>query len=178
MSENTKVEVKKVEEFYKTILDSLKADDIQNLVVIGIKTRGVFLAKRFAKMVERKFANKVSSGTLDISLYRDDFKNKKSWPDIKKTEIPSDIEGKNILLFDDVLYTGRTVRAAINAIMDYGRPSSIKLAVMVDRGNRELPIQPDFVCMNVKTSANEMVNVYIDEVDNKEEVEIIRSNAV
>ena len=161
-----------------SILTNIDLSDLSDLIIVGIKTRGEYIAKRIHTILEDKTGNKIEFGTLDISFYRDDFKNKSKWPDLKKTEIPGDIEDKNIILVDDVLYTGRTTRAALNAIMDYGRPSSVKLAVLVDRGHREMPIQPDFVGVKVDTLSSQKVNVYINEVDNKEEVEIIDSDGV
>ncbi|MGH7884880.1 MAG: bifunctional pyr operon transcriptional regulator/uracil phosphoribosyltransferase PyrR [Thermodesulfobacteriota bacterium] len=167
-----------IDEFISKSFDYLNSINLENLIIIGIKTRGEFLGKRLVKLIKNKKGKNVPFGTLDITLYRDDFKNKKEWPQLKKTEIPLNIEGKDILLIDDVIYTGRTARAAINSLMDYGRPSSVKLAVFVDRGNRELPIQPDVVGIRIETTKDELVNVFINEVDKKEEVEVIESDGV
>lgn len=176
MNEPIKLEDHNPEDFLKLVSESIDNKDVENLVIIGIKTRGEYLAKRIANKIKEISGSSVLTGTIDIGLYRDDFKNKKLWPDLKKSEIPPDIEGKNIILVDDVLFTGRTVRAAINAIMDYGRPSSIKLAVLIDRGNRELPIQADYIGKTIKTKPDQQVNVYLKEVDKREEVEIVGTN--
>lgn len=167
-----------INDFVSSSFKKINFSKIENLVIIGVKTRGEFLGQRLVSLIKEKTGKSVPFGTLDITLYRDDFKNKTEWPQLKKTEIPHDIEGKDILLVDDVIYTGRTARAAINSIMDYGRPSSVKLAVLVDRGNRELPIQPDIVGIKIETSNDETVNVFINEVDKKEEVEVIKENGV
>ncbi len=167
-----------IKDFISDSFNNINKGNLEALVVIGIKTRGEFLGKRLVSMIKDKTGKSVHFGTLDITLYRDDFKNNKAWPQLQKTEIPIDIEDKDVLLVDDVINTGRTARAAINSIMDFGRPSSVKLAVLVDRGNRELPIQPDFVGIKIETSKDEIVNVFIHEVDKKEEVEVIKSNGV
>ena len=111
-------------------------------------------------------------GVLDITLYRDDFRTKDNWPKLEQSTIDFEIDGKDIIIVDDVIFTGRTARAAIEAIMDYGRPSSIKLAALIDRGNRELPIQPDYVGLKINTQPQYRVNVYLKEMDNREEVVI------
>lgn len=153
----------------RDILDTKSAD---NLAVVGIKTRGEYLAGRLTQKIKEISGVTVPLGAIDITLYRDDFRNKKDWPVLKKTEIDFNIEGMDILLVDDVIYTGRTARAAIGVLMDYGRPSSVKLAVLVDRGHGELPIQPDFAGIIVDTSKNEQVNVQLHECDETEEITI------
>ena len=168
----------KTDNFFSRIIDDILPDNLSSLVVIGIKTRGEHLGKRLVERISEQTGENVTFGTIDITLYRDDFENRKNWPQLRRTSIPGDVQGKNIILVDDVLYTGRTVRAAINSIMDYGRPASVKLAVLVDRGGRELPVQPDYVEISIETLDDEMVNVYLEEVDGREEIEIIRKNAV
>jgi pyrimidine operon attenuation protein/uracil phosphoribosyltransferase len=144
--------------------------DSGQLVVVGIRTRGIYLAQRLADQVKNITGIKPPLGTLDISLYRDDLQIKREWPELKKTDIPFTIDRKTVILVDDVIFTGRTSRAAIEAIMDFGRPSSIQLAVLVDRGHRELPIQPDYVGNKITTNKDEKVKVLLDETDGKDEV--------
>ena len=142
-----------------------------NIALVGIITRGDVLAGELAKMIEDIEGVKVPVGSLDISFYRDDVAIHLS-PELRATDIPFDITGKTIVLVDDVFYTGRTIRAALNALMDFGRPASIQLAVLVDRGHRELPIRADFVGKNVPSSRNETVRVFIKEIDGRSTVEI------
>ena len=132
---------------------------------MGIKTRGVPLATRLAEKIEGIEKRKVAVGTLDITLYRDDLSKVNDNPIVNETNIDHDLTHKNVVLVDDVLYTGRTVRAAMDAIMDLGRPKTIQLAVLIDRGHRELPIRADYVGKNVPTSKNEVVSVHFEEVD-------------
>jgi pyrimidine operon attenuation protein/uracil phosphoribosyltransferase len=133
-----------------------------NVAIIGIQSRGVYLAKRLSEKINRIESAGLEEGTLDIALYRDDI-SQHPQPIIKKTEIKFDINNKNIVLVDDVLFTGRTIRAAMDALTDYGRPKSIQLAVLVDRGHRELPIRPDYVGKNIPTAPNERVDVRLKE---------------
>ena len=168
----------RAESFFSGIIDDIPPERLDSLIVIGIKTRGEYLGKRLVERISGRTGKDVTFGTIDITLYRDDFENRKNWPRLRKTSIPDDVQGKNIILVDDVLYTGRTVRAAINSIMDYGRPASVKLAVLVDRGGRELPVQPDYAGISIETLDDEMVNVYLEEVDGREEIEITRKNGV
>jgi pyrimidine operon attenuation protein / uracil phosphoribosyltransferase len=142
----------------------------KQLVVVGIRTRGIYLAQRLAEQVKNITGIKPPLGTLDISLYRDDLQIKREWPELKKTDIPFTIDRKIVILVDDVIFTGRTSRAAIEAIMDFGRPSSIQLAVLVDRGHRELPIQADYVGKKIDTNKHEKVSVLLNETDGKDEV--------
>ncbi|GGH74633.1 pyrimidine operon attenuation protein/uracil phosphoribosyltransferase [Pullulanibacillus pueri] len=146
----------------------------EDLVLVGIKTRGIYLAKRIAEKIEAIEASAVAVGEVDITLYRDDLEEKTNdgQPQLKGSDIPVDVRDKKVILVDDVLYTGRTVRAAIDAIMDKGRPASIQLAVLIDRGHRELPIRPDFVGKNVPTSKGEIVAVKLTESDTLDEVSI------
>lgn len=143
---------------------------VENVVLIGVKTRGVWLAERLALKIKAIEGVELPSGVLDITHYRDDIKEKKEILSACATSIQFDITGKKVILVDDVLYTGRTVRAAMDAIIDIGRPKSIQLAVLVDRGHRELPIRADYVGKNVPTAKNEMIIVMVKEIDDKEGV--------
>lgn len=142
----------------------------KNLVIIGIRTRGVFLAERIKAEIRKLTKKDVPLGILDITLYRDDFTTVAELPLIKETQIPFAIEDKKIVLVDDVLYTGRTVRAALDEIIDFGRPQCIQLAVLVDRGHRELPIQPDYVGKIFKTAETELISALFQEIDGKDQV--------
>jgi pyrimidine operon attenuation protein/uracil phosphoribosyltransferase len=141
---------------------------IKNLVLIGIKRRGDFIARRIADRIEKNEGKKILIGALDITLYRDDLQLVSETPIIESTNIPFDLSKKMIILVDDVLYTGRTIRAAIEQILDFGRPKAIQLAVLVDRGHRELPIQADFVGKKVPTAKSEIVDVHIKELDEED----------
>lgn len=143
----------------------------ENLAIVGIVTRGDLLAKQLVDRIKEIEGVDVPLGSLDISFYRDDFLTHFS-PEVHATHIPFDVDGKRIVLVDDILYTGRTIRCALDAIMDLGRPSRIELAVLVDRGHRELPICPDFVGKNVPSSHEENVRLYLKEVDGRSSVEI------
>jgi pyrimidine operon attenuation protein/uracil phosphoribosyltransferase len=145
----------------------------EGLCIIGIRNRGAYLAKRLADFMESIEQKKVPVGILDITLYRDDLTMVAAGPIVHKTEIDFDITDKIIILIDDVLYTGRTIRAALDALIDFGRPSSIQLAVLIDRGHRELPIRADYVGKNVPTSVNETVEVHLEETDGRDEVVIV-----
>jgi pyrimidine operon attenuation protein / uracil phosphoribosyltransferase len=142
------------------------------IALVGIVTRGAELAERLAERIERIEGVRVPVGKVDISFYRDDVATRLS-PEVHRTDIPFDVEGRHIVLADDVLYTGRTIRAAMDAIMDYGRPHSIQLAVLVDRGHRELPIRADYVGKNVPTSRKERVRARFAGVDGADAVEIL-----
>lgn len=148
---------------------------IDNLVLVGIKTRGVYLARRIAQRLEQLEGEKIPVGELDISMYRDD-RNIKDEPIVRNSQLSFDITGKHVILVDDVLFTGRTIRAALDALMDQGRPKKINLAVLVDRGHRELPIRADFVGKNIPTALNEQVAVYVDEIDGKDGIELKKEN--
>lgn len=147
---------------------------VGNVVLVGMRTRGVPLAERLARRIKEFEGAEVPVGALDISLYRDDLSFLDPPPQVKSTRIPVNITGKHVILVDDVLFTGRSIRAAMDALMDLGRPRTIQLAVLVDRGHRELPIRPDFVGKNLPTSRSEEVIVRIIEVDGKDEVVIRR----
>ena len=150
---------------------------VDGLVLIGILTRGLPLARRIAEEIKAFEQVEIPVGTLEIALYRDDIAQGLSHR-LKKTDIPSDLNGKRVVLVDDVLYTGRSIRAAMDAIMDFGRPRLVQLAVLVDRGHRELPIRADYVGKNVPTSVDETVRVRLTEVDNAEEVTIVQRQGV
>ncbi|SFL73676.1 bifunctional pyr operon transcriptional regulator/uracil phosphoribosyltransferase PyrR [Pelosinus propionicus] len=145
---------------------------IKDLILVGIRTRGVPLAERLAAEIKRIEGAELPVGILDITLYRDDLSTLSYQPIVHETQIPIDISGKTIVLIDDVLYTGRTVRAALDAIIDIGRPKVIQLAVLVDRGHRELPIRADYVGKNVPTSSKEVVGVQLMPVDEADKVVI------
>ncbi|MBP2659429.1 MAG: Bifunctional protein pyrR [Firmicutes bacterium] len=145
---------------------------IKDLILVGIRTRGVPLAERLAAEIKRIEGAELPVGILDITLYRDDLSTLSYQPIVHETQIPVDISGKIIILIDDVLYTGRTVRAALDAIIDIGRPKVIQLAVLVDRGHRELPIRADYVGKNVPTSSKEVVGVQLMPVDEADKVVI------
>jgi pyrimidine operon attenuation protein/uracil phosphoribosyltransferase len=142
------------------------------MAVVGIHTCGVDLADRLVKLIEDISGTRVDSGSLDITLYRDDWSLIAQSPVVKTTDIVFSVEGKNLILVDDVIFTGRTIRAAMDAIMDYGRPSSIQLAALVDRGGRELPIQPDYTGLLTGVRANERIQVILNEQDGVDRVVI------
>ncbi|ASB89694.1 bifunctional pyr operon transcriptional regulator/uracil phosphoribosyltransferase PyrR [Bacillus sonorensis] len=143
---------------------------MNDCILVGIKTRGIYLAKRLAERIEQIEGNRVIVGELDITLYRDDLSKKTAneEPLVKGADIPADITDQKVIVVDDVLYTGRTVRAAMDALVDVGRPSAIQLAVLVDRGHRELPIRADFIGKNIPTSKSEKVMVQLEEVDGRD----------
>ncbi|MFV8827079.1 bifunctional pyr operon transcriptional regulator/uracil phosphoribosyltransferase PyrR [Alkalihalobacterium sp. APHAB7] len=153
---------------------------IDNCILVGIKTRGIYVAKRLAERIEQIEGEKIPVGEVDITLYRDDLtvKTEDQDPLLKGSHVPSDITDRKVILIDDVLYTGRTVRAALDALMDLGRPSQIQLAVLIDRGHRELPIRPDYVGKNVPTSKSEIITAKLKEVDQIDEVSIIQNEEI
>lgn len=155
------------------ILEKNKA--VEDLAIVGIRTRGYILAERINKSIEAIYGAKLDVGALDITLYRDDLSTVSEQPVIHKTEIDFDIEGKDIILVDDVLYTGRTIRCALDALIDFGRPKTIQLVVLIDRGHRELPIRPDYVGKNLPTSQKEIVQVKLQEIDGEDSVFIEES---
>jgi pyrimidine operon attenuation protein / uracil phosphoribosyltransferase len=148
--------------------------DLSKLALLGVYTRGVPLARVLARQIERLEQVKVPIGSLDITFYRDDL-DQINLRTPQKTEVPFDVSGKTIVLVDDVIFKGRTVRAALNAVNDYGRPALIRLAVLLDRGHREVPIHPDFVGKELPTSKEEKVKVYLQETDGRDGVELIRA---
>ncbi len=149
---------------------------VKDLCLIGIRTGGVPIAYRIQQKIENIEGKAPQVGVLDITLYRDDWSSLGQHPIIRKTEIPFPIDDKVIVLVDDVIYTGRTTRAALDAVIDYGRPRRVQLAVLVDRGRRELPIQPDFCGVCLSTSKNEHVNVYLKEIAGEDKVLLEKAN--
>lgn len=145
----------------------------KDLVLVGIRRRGVPLAQRLGRYIKEFEGDSVPIGVLDITLYRDDLTLKFDRPQVHRTEVPVNISGKTVVLVDDVLYTGRTVRAALDALVDLGRPAQIQLAVLIDRGHRELPIRADYVGKNVPTSKKEVIEVRLEEIDGVNEVMIM-----
>ncbi|NQD64815.1 bifunctional pyr operon transcriptional regulator/uracil phosphoribosyltransferase PyrR [Bacillus haikouensis] len=147
---------------------------IQDCVLVGIKTRGIYIANRLAERIYDIEGEEIPVGEIDITLYRDDLSKKTAdnEPEVKGSDLPVDITNKKVILVDDVLFTGRTVRAGLDALMDIGRPSQIQLAVLVDRGHRELPVRADYVGKNVPTSSSEKIMVTLTEVDGEEQVTI------
>ncbi|PIR17899.1 MAG: bifunctional pyr operon transcriptional regulator/uracil phosphoribosyltransferase [Deltaproteobacteria bacterium CG11_big_fil_rev_8_21_14_0_20_49_13] len=144
--------------------------NMDDIVLIGIRSRGVPLSEWLGRKVSEVLKRPVDVGSLDINLYRDDLSEVDEQPVVRKTELPFSISGKGIVLVDDVLYTGRTIRAAMDALVDFGRPKFVQLAVMVDRGWRELPIQADYVAKKLKTSATENVKVLVAEMDGENQI--------
>ena len=146
---------------------------IEHLILVGMHTRGVPLAGRLAANIEDFESSKVPVGALDISLYRDDLSSLDLKPVVRRTDIPANTDDKSIVLVDDVLYTGRSIRAAMDALIDLGRPQSIQLAVLIDRGHRELPIRADYIGKNMPSSRHEEIQVQLEEIDGIDEVAII-----
>lgn len=141
------------------------------LYIVGVRTRGVPLSGRIKNVLEKKYSLSVPMGTLDITLYRDDLSRMPS-PLVRKTELPEPVDGATVVIADDVIYTGRSVRAALGEIMDYGRPGMVQLAVLIDRGMRELPIQPDFAGIRIKVHKGQLIKVMLSEVDDEDSVYI------
>src|SRR3954462_15554270 len=148
---------------------------VEDLALVGVRTRGVHIARRLARALHEITGDDVPTGALDTTLYRDDLMRQAVGPQplVRRTEIPFSIDNRKILLVDDVLYTGRTTRAALDALIDFGRPKAIQLIVLVDRGHRELPIKADYVGKNLPTAASESVQVHLAEIDGRDEVEIL-----
>ena len=150
-----------------------KNKGVRDLCLVGIQRGGVLLAKRIASRIMSMEKGVIEMGSLDIALYRDDIHIKAEQPVVRSTDISFSITGKKVLLVDDVLFTGRSIRAAMDALIDYGRPASIQLAVLIDRGHRELPIRADYVGKNIPTSRNDRVEVYIDKEDSEDSVQVV-----
>ncbi len=148
-----------------------------DLVLVGIRSRGVPIAHRLAELIRQHEGVEVPVGSLDITYYRDDLTRMPHAPIVKRSDLEADVAGRTVVLVDDVLYTGRTVRAALDAITDHGRPRAVRLAALVDRGHRELPIRPDFVGKNLPTSTDETVHVRLVETDDVDEVLIVGEEA-
>ena len=146
---------------------------LEKVALVGMQTRGVFLARRIAQKLHEIEGKEVPVGVLDVTLYRDDFRVRLKQPKIQVTDIPFSLDEMSIVLVDDVLFTGRTVRCALDALMDHGRPSSIQLAILVDRGHRELPIKAEFIGKNLPTSTGEEIRVRLKEVDGEDGVYIV-----
>lgn len=148
-------------------------DDPSEPAIIGMQTRGVYMGQRILKIIESKFGVLPDFGVLDVTFYRDDYRTKLKMPEVKVTEIPFDLYNRDVILIDDVLYTGRTVRSAMDALMAYGRPRSIKFCCMIDRGHRELPVAADYVGMTVPTHAKEEVRVKVKGLDGEDAVYLV-----
>lgn len=147
-----------------------KNDDLNNIVIIGIRTRGAYLAQRLVNLIEVFEGVNVPLGELDITKYRDDITREMKEVIVNQSTVPMTLNGKTVILVDDVLYTGRTIRAALEAVLEYGRPKNIQLATLIDRGHRELPIRADYVGKNIPTSHKEVVKVYLTELDKQDAV--------
>lgn len=148
-------------------------DDAAHPAVIGMQTRGVHIARRILNVIESEYSQRPDFGILDVTFYRDDFRTRLKVPAVQVTEIPFDLYDRDVILVDDVLYTGRTVRSAMDALMDYGRPRSIHFCCMVDRGHRELPVTADYVGIRVPTHQNEEVQVKVKELDGEDAVYLV-----
>ena len=153
-----------------------KNSNLEELAIIGIRTRGDFIANRIALIIKEITKTEINKGTIDVTFYRDDFKTNLGSPKVGPSNILFNINSKNIILIDDVLYTGRTIRAAMEELFSMGRPNKVQLAVLIDRGHRELPIKADYVGKNYPTSFNEHIHVYLSEFDDKESVELVEYN--
>ena len=151
-------------------------DNPGQLAIIGMQTRGVHIGRRIKNIIKNEFDIDISFGVLDVTFYRDDFRTRLKMPDVKVTEIPFDLYERDIILVDDVLYTGRTVRSALDALMDYGRPGSIRFCCMVDRGHRELPVSADYIGVKIPTHEQEEVRVKVKELDGEDAVYVIKLN--
>lgn len=145
-----------------------------NLAIVGMQTRGVYIARRIHQILAENLSEELDFGILDVTFYRDDFRTRMKMPDVKVTEIPFDLDEKDVILVDDVLYTGRTVRSAMDALMGFGRPRSIKFCCMVDRGHRELPISADYVGIYLPTHRKEEVRVKVKELDGEDAVYLVQ----
>ena len=152
-----------------------KSENLTQIILLGIHTRGVPLAQLLAQQIEMLENITVAVGAIDVTFYRDDLDRIQTRTPAK-TEIPVDLTGKTVILVDDVIYKGRTIRAALNAVIEYGRPEKIRLLVLVDRGHRELPIHPDFIGKKLPTAKEEQVKVYLQDIDGKDAVELIRGD--
>jgi len=150
-----------------------KNDNLESIAIVGIRTRGDFLAQRIHKLIETISGFGIPIGTLDVTFHRDDFRTNLGSPKIGTSNIVFEVEGKTVILIDDVLYTGRTIRAAMDEIFTYGRPASIQLGILVDRGHKELPLRADYVGKNYPTSINEHIHVHVKEVDGDDEILLI-----
>lgn len=152
-------------------------DGTDHLILVGIQRRGVQIAERLARVIESREGVIVPRGALDITLYRDDLQTVGPRPVVGKTELPIALEGKRVVIVDDVLFTGRTIRAALDELADFGRPARVSLAVLIDRGGRELPIQPDVVGKHVEVTGNDRIDVLVSELDGRDEVVLARAES-
>ena len=150
-------------------------DDPSRLTIIGMQTRGVYMGRRIIESAKKEFGLDIDFGVLDVTFYRDDFRSKLKMPEVKVTEIPFDLYDRDVVLVDDVLFTGRTVRSAMDALMGYGRPRIIRFCCMVDRGHRELPIAPDYTGVYVPTHSKEEVRVKVKELDGEDAVYLVNA---
>tara|TARA_B100000029_G_scaffold352355_1_gene344873 strand:- start:469 stop:1017 length:549 start_codon:yes stop_codon:yes gene_type:complete len=148
-------------------------ESLDSIAIIGIRTRGEIFAKKIVENIQNIYKKNVDYGILDVTFYRDDFSENLGSPKVGPSDISFDVNSKNIILIDDVLYTGRTIRAAMDELFSFGRPASIKLGVLVDRGHRELPIKADYIGKSFPTSNNEHIHVLVNEIDNKDEVNLL-----
>ncbi|MFH1416180.1 MAG: bifunctional pyr operon transcriptional regulator/uracil phosphoribosyltransferase PyrR [Elusimicrobiota bacterium] len=159
---------RKIKRLASEIIDDAQGEE--NLVLIGIHSKGVYLARRLKDEIKKYTGKDVPMGTLDITLYRDDFSRNPVQTKIKETKIEFDITGKYIVLVDDVIWSGRTIRAALDEIIDFGRPDKVRLCVLIDRGGRELPIEPNFTGISISIKKNELIEVHSRDTDGKDEV--------
>ncbi len=180
MKEKTLLSSKDLERKTTRIVHEILEDNNDNndIAIVGIKTRGEYLGRRIVEELNTIEKKEIPFGTLDITLYRDDLRNNLALPELKETNIPFNVENKTIILVDDVLFTGRTIRAAIDAVMDFGRPANIKLAVLVDRGLRELPIQADYIGLSIETVSSQKIKVFLKEKDKKDKVVLLYNNGI
>ena len=151
-------------------------DSPGSLAIVGMQTRGVHMGRRICRLIKEEFDYDIDFGVLDVTFYRDDFRSKLKMPQVQVTEIPFDLYERNIVLVDDVLYTGRTVRSAMDALMSYGRPATIKFCCMVDRGHRELPIAADYVGTTLPTHVKEEVRVKVKDLDGEDTVYVVQQD--
>jgi len=150
-------------------------EDTSSLAIIGMQTRGVYIGERINRIIREELNTDIDFGVLDVTFYRDDFRTKFKMPEVKVTEIPFDLDNRDIVLVDDVLYTGRTVRSAMDGLMGYGRPRSIKFCCMVDRGHRELPVSANYVGLYLPTHHTEEVRVKVQELDNEDAIYLVKN---
>lgn len=178
MKRKTVLESREVETILHRLADEILKNqgDLSRLALVGIHTRGVFLAERLRRIIGDTRSFDVSVGNIDINLYRDDWTRIAHHPEVRGSDIPFSVGGKEVILVDDVLYTGRTIRAAMEALMDYGRPDRVALCVLIDRGHRELPIEANYTGKVIDTGKNESVNVMLAEHDGADRVDILFFN--
>jgi pyrimidine operon attenuation protein/uracil phosphoribosyltransferase len=153
-------------------------DDPSKPAIVGMQTRGVYMGRRIVSIIEKAFGIAPDFGVLDVTFYRDDFRSKLKMPEVKITEIPFDLYNRDVILVDDVLYTGRTVRSAMDALMSYGRPRSIRFCCMIDRGHRELPVSADYVGLTLPTHADEEVMVKVKDLDGEDAVYVLKGGGL